>query len=151
MKFGKAAGVGLGRLAGPLAFAAFAGVAAYEGYKRGGRAGAAVAVAGEAASFGAMAVGSTLATSVLGSAALPVGLLVGAGYAEYQMGKQILQAGQEKVRGMRKLEMVAPVADPYGIGATMRQRSITAIQNSYINGRMAMGNEALLMATPYLR
>jgi hypothetical protein len=49
------------------------------------------------------------------------------------------------------LEMGAPAQDPFGTISTMRQRSIMAIQNSRVNGRTALGNEAMLLYSGYNR
>ena len=51
-------------------------------------------------------------------------------------------AKQKQVRG---LELGAPMLDQFGTVATLRQRSLSAIQNSHVNGRMALGNEAALL------
>lgn len=50
-----------------------------------------------------------------------------------------------------KLEMGHQVADPYGNAATMRQRSLAAMQDSKFNGRTALGNEATYMYRSYFR
>jgi len=49
------------------------------------------------------------------------------------------------------VQMGTPSVDPFGNNATMRQRSINAIQNSRLNGRTALSNEAALMYSPYMR
>jgi len=50
-----------------------------------------------------------------------------------------------KQRQIRAMEMGAPISDQYGTISTLRQRSLAAIQNSHVNGRMALGNEAALL------
>jgi hypothetical protein len=87
---------------------------------------------------------SLLGSSVMGAVsgvALGAAYFAAAGYAAHS----VLKYGRETSRGMRQMEMGSPVVDPHGLGYTMRQRSVMAIQKSMINGRMAMGNEALLL------
>ena len=48
-------------------------------------------------------------------------------------------------RMVNDLEMGSPVMDQFGTISTLRQRSLSAIQNSHVNGRMALGNEAALL------
>jgi len=50
-----------------------------------------------------------------------------------------------------QLEMGRPSVDQFGTLATMRQRSLAAIQNSRINGRSALGNEGQISYRPYFR
>jgi hypothetical protein len=50
-------------------------------------------------------------------------------------------------RGLRRVEMGSGlgVDDPFGSVATLRQRSLMALQNTHLNGRMALGNEAAML------
>lgn len=132
------------RLIGP----AFIGVSAYSGYKEGGAFGAAKSVAKDAAIWGgiraagALAKGAMLNPVVLGGAAV-----AGLGYAGYKFGEH----AQRHSRSLRNVEMGGDVVDKFGTMASIRQRSLSALNNSHVNGRMALGNEAILMASPYLR
>jgi len=132
----------LGRTAGAMAgraiFPAFTAYSIYEGYQSGGIIGAAKAGATEAAIWG----GFKLAGAVLGGASTTIVGAAAAGLAGYYA---VGEAAQAHVKGLRSLEMGAPVKDPYGTGATLRARSMQALNSSAVNGRMAMGNEALLM------
>lgn len=121
-----------------LTGAAFTGFAAYAGYKEGGVAGA---VGGVAAST-AMNVGMHYVFSSLSS---PV-LWGAAGMAAVGMGGYLAgEKAQAYRKNMKTLEMGANIVDPFGTSATLRQRSMRALQNSKINGRMGIGNEALIM------
>ena len=73
-----------------------------------------------------------------------VGALAVGGAAVYGY-YQFASAGREYAEGLRNMEMGSPIVDPFGTAATMRQRSLNALQNTHINGRMALGNEAILM------
>jgi len=131
-------------LLGRALFPAFTAVAAYTGYKEGGVMGAAKNVATEALMWGAMRAGFTMLTNpaILGGAAI-----AGAGYGMYRLG----EAARTHERRVRSLELGADVVDRFGTLSTMRQRSLQAIQSSHLNGRTALGNEALLLSTPYRR
>lgn len=165
--FGKMAGKGAGRLLGPLATLYFG---TYQGYKEGGWWGAAKGtfthlrdsfvfgaamsglskVFGPGKYWGAGAVGAAqagLGISTLGWAA-GIGSGVGAA-SPWQAAVRPLVAGHMKRHA--ELEMGRPIIDQFGTLATMRQRSLAAIQNSKINGRSAIGNEATLMYQPYFR
>jgi hypothetical protein len=125
---------------------AFTAAYAYEGYQQEGMWGAAKGV-GESIlwSAGVRAVGGIIGGPVVG-----VGLAVAAvgmgGYA-------LAEAGRGHRHRLRELELTAGpeiMNNIYGAGAvTMRQRSLLALQNTHINGRMAIGNEALLIHTPF--
>ena len=47
------------------------------------------------------------------------------------------------------MDLGTPSIDPFGNNATIRQRSLSAIQNSRLNGRSMLGNEAFLYFKPY--
>jgi hypothetical protein len=141
--------------AGRFVGAAFGALAAYEGYQRGGVWGAAkgVAVLGaESYAFGAAlnAMGGGLAVGglMLGGLALgAAGAALGGASPRHLLRPWI----NEDMKKHARIEMGTPVMDQYGTVATMRQRSINAIQNSKINGRTALGNEAALMYRSYYR
>lgn len=134
------------------AFLAYAG---YEGYKKEGAWGAVKGVGGALAetylvgraisAFGAPALGvlgAAAGASVLGAIAHdPDAFLSMKGWvrpwtSEYHKKTQGVQMGGE-------------VVDPHGINATMRQRSMLAIQNSRMNARSGLGQEATLTFSPY--
>lgn len=77
----------------------------------------------------------------MGIAAIGLGAAVLATAAAHQ----VLKAGNKRYKNSSRLEMGAPVIDQFGTAATMRGRSIQAIQSSATNGRYAFGNEASLM------
>lgn len=124
---------------------------AYKGYQREGWWGATKAVGKDVIMFAGFEAGQAAVASLtgysLGSLVWPAAAVAGAAYGTYKA----VEWGRDTRRGLRRLEMVSPVVDPFGTGATMRQRSIAAIQKSYINGRIAMGNEAKLLHSPMLR
>ena len=139
-----AGGVFAKGLLGRVLFPAMTAYSAYSGYKEGGIFGAAKTVATDAAVWGALRAGATMLTNpiVLGAAAM-----AGAGYGAYRFGL----AARERAAKTRNLEMGAEVVDMFGTLGTMRQRSLAAINNSRINGRSALGNEALIIAGQYRR
>jgi hypothetical protein len=55
------------------------------------------------------------------------------------------------MRNRRDLELGGPVMDQFGTLATMRQRSVAAIQNSKLNARSVLSNEATYTYRPYYR
>jgi hypothetical protein len=145
--FKSPAGKAFGKIGGIYGLGA--AVEGYMGYQEGGAWGAAKGVASGLAQGAAWQVGETVMASLLGSSVVSAsaGLLLAAAYfatAGYAV-HSTLKYGRETSRGMRQMEMGSPVVDPHGLGYTMRQRSVMAIQKSMINGRMAMGNEALLL------
>lgn len=132
----------LRRWGGRLFMGGFTAYSMYEGYQHGGVLGAIKGGIREVAVFGAMrVVGEVAGASVLGSLATPIAIGATAGYGAYKA----LEYGQSRTRALRETEFITPVTDPYGTGYTMRQRSLASIQKSYLNGRMAMGNEAVLL------
>ncbi len=128
---------------------AFVGYDAYQGYKEGGVLGAAKNTATSAISWGLMRGAWNMAAGTLGSVPVAIGAAaVGGAYGYYRMG----EAGQKYSKNLKKLEFRgADIGDTFGTMATMRQRSLNAIQNSHVNGRMALGGEAAMMHTTYLR
>jgi len=111
---------------------------AYQGYKQGGIAGAAK----EIAIMGAYNIafqGLKSAWSV--GSSLPVLGVAAAAYGTYKFGQMAGRYG----KGMEQIEMGRPVIDNYGTIATIRQRSLQAIQNTHLNARSSIGNEAFLL------
>lgn len=124
------------------------GLSAISGYQENGVTGATMNVAKEAASWGAMRAGWSVGKGVLANPFFLVPATIGAlGYAGYKIG----QASREKARRIRNVEMGGEVIDRFGTLSTIRQRSLMALNNSHVNGRMALGNEATLLSTNYLR
>lgn len=134
---------------GNAAGLAFVGYDAYQGYKEGGMVGAAKNITTSAISWGLMRGAWNMAAGTLGSVPVAIGAAaVGGAYGYYRMG----EAGQKYSKNLKKLEFRgADIGDTFGTMATMRQRSLSAIQNSHVNGRMALGGEAAMMHTTYLR
>jgi hypothetical protein len=114
---------------------------AAHGYSQEGMWGAAKGV-GESIMWGA---GFRMATTALTNPlVLGAGLAAGIGFGTYALG----EAGRAHADRLRKTEMIAEGAvDALGsVGAaTGRQRSMMALNNTHLNGRMAMGNEGVLM------
>ncbi len=110
-----------------------------------------VATAGRAAGIawgiGLAGVGAVTATLLSPISLAVMGATAVAGQAAdfYERGTK---AGMRE-RQVRNLEMGAPVADPFGTISTLRQRSLSALQNSHVNGRMALGNEAALLHSSF--
>ena len=73
--------------------------------------------------------------------------IAGGIYAFDQISEEMDQVnrGNAKLRQIKSLEMGSPIVDQYGSISTLRQRSLAALQNSHVNGRMALGNEAALL------
>jgi len=124
---------------------------AYHGYQEGGVLGAATAAGKEAAMWAMMGVGETAFASMTGFSAsavfLPVAVAAGAAYGGYKA----MKYGGEVSKNLRNLDMGTPMIDPHGFGHTMRQRALMGIQRSHINGRMALGSEAVIMSTGMMR
>ena len=125
----------------------FLGFDAYQGYQEGGTMGAVTNVAKGAAIH--YAIGAVLGTAAapLALAAAGAGLAAGA-YAYNKYGSEI---GRSVMVNSAQLEMGGGISDPYGNASTMRRRSLMAMHNSRLNGRVSMGNEAALTYTPYYR
>jgi len=114
---------------------------AYQGYQEGGTMGA-LGGLGESMLYSA---GFRMAGTMLANPmTLTLGGLAAIGYGGYQLG----EAAQRRGKGLRELEMSSDkIIDALGSAgaATTRQRAMMALNNTHINGRMAMGNEAALM------
>ena len=134
----------IGRAAGAAIFGAanlaYTGYTMYQGYQDNGVLGAGYA-AGESVFYSSLGrLAFTYAPTVA-----TIGAVAGAGYAGYQVG----EAMQEKMRSLRRIEFGDNIAMRSAGAATTRQRSVMALQNTHLNGRMALGNEAMLIHNPY--
>ena len=166
-KFGKGGG---------LLGLAFTGYSMYQGYEEGGAWGAVKGGAGSVAenyalgavwkalrlgpvAIGAGAIAATIAGGAigevtgLGAGNSPLG---GIGFGVPWVSKSAFSflarpAVAEHMHRHAELEMGRPVIDEFGTLATMRQRSMMAIQNSKINGRCGLGNESTYTFRPYFR
>jgi len=128
----------LGHMGGGLLGAGFMAYSLYSGYQEGG-------IMGAIREGGSQALNMTLwgAAETALSSPIGTGLMIaaGVGYAGKYLGdKSIAYA-----RSLRNVTMGAPIVDPFGTVATMRQRSLNALQNTHINGRISLGQEAVLM------
>jgi len=139
----------------------FLGVAAYQGYQEGG-VGGAITGAGKQMAYdyvAGAAVRAAISNPMISKVSWPIiGTLLGLGTMAaglYKLGGGSLTKlaarpwVKEHMKKHSALEMSTPVIDDYGTVATMRQRSVNAIQNSRLNGRSALNNEASLMYNPY--
>jgi hypothetical protein len=131
----------------------FVGLSAYMGYQEGGVGGAIAETGKHLATTYIMGAAMT-ALGGAGTVALGAGALgVGAAAAYVAGGGNLLDVARpwmrDHARRSAALEMGTPLVDNFGTAATMRQRSVSAIQNSKLNGRTALGNEAALSYTPY--
>jgi hypothetical protein len=122
--------------------------ATYQGFKEGG------VVGGVRAGATQLAIGGLFRgalNSIGGVASNPLllgaGIAAAAGYGYYKLG----EAGIAHMKRHRNMEMGSDIIDTFGTMATIRQRSLSAIQNSHVNGRLALGGEAALMHTPMMR
>ena len=137
-----------GNFLGNVVGMAAVGYAAYTGYKEGGVVGAAKEVGSSALTWGLIRGSWNMAAGAVGSVPLAIGAAVAGGaYGYYRLG----EAGIKHAKKMRNLEMGGDVIDTFGTMATMRQRSLSAIQNTHVNGRLALGGEASLLHTPMMR
>jgi hypothetical protein len=117
---------------------------AYQGWREEGVWGAAKGV-GESVLYGAA---FQVAAGVLTSpVSLAAGVIGGIGYGAYRFG----EAAQAHRKKLRRLEMGGGMDNVIrSSGAlTDRQRSVQALNDSRINARMALGNEANLLHTSY--
>lgn len=132
----------LGKSLGLLGTAAFA----YMGYQEGGLLGAAKGI-GES---GLYSWGTRAALGVVGSAGAAVlATAAVAGIGTYALG----EAAKTHERSLSRLEFggSGSIMDAIGSAgaATNRQRAVMALQNTHLNGRAALGNEALLYHTSF--
>lgn len=126
---------------------AMTGLMAYQGYQEEGLWGAAKGVAESAAYSAAFHAGAGL---VSGAAAMTGGVALGvaaAGFGYYKFG----EAAQAATKRRTDLEFGSSSIDFMGNrGAfTARARAMQALNNSHINGRVAIGQEAILTHQTY--
>lgn len=136
----------------------FIGLSAIQGYREGGVHGAVKSVATDLSVTYAMGHVWGAAKHVMGGvgSSLAVGGAIAGGVA---MGIHASNGGhaadllrpwmKDYAKKQQQIEMGTPIVDNFGTAATMRQRSVSAIQNSRLNGRTALGNEAALAYQPY--
>lgn len=114
---------------------------AYSGYQGNGMVGAVEGIAESMLTNAGIRQAATLLSNPV---TLTLAGIAAAGAATYALG----EAGRAHAQGLRNLEMGGPQiqeALSSAGAATMRQRSMMALNNTHLNGRMAMGNEAALM------
>lgn len=136
----------VGRTAMSSLGTAFTGYYIYSGFKEGGVFGAAKAGAES------VLIGTAFRTAItsLGSPITALaGLGVAAGYGAYAVG----EAGQRYQRRIKSLEVggdenMINAINSYG-ASTMRQRAAVALNNSHINRRLALGNEASMFHSSF--
>ena len=126
------------RALGPLMLAT--GIS--RGWQEGGVLGAAKEGGKEMAMWGAFEAGASVLTNPVAIAG--AGMVAGA-YGYYKLG----EASRKHRKRLRAVEMGSDLVDRFGTMTTMRQRSLSAIQKSHVNGRLALGNEALLLSSSY--
>lgn len=120
----------------------------YTGYQEGGVFGAAKGV------VSSVLYGAAFRTAIMGlGAPITVGAMAigAAGYGAYHLG----EAGQRYQRRLKSLEVggdenMINAINSYG-ASTMRQRAATALNNSHINRRLALGNEASMFHSSFRR
>lgn len=139
---------------------AFIGYSIYAGYQEGGIGGA---VAGGVSHLASMylfsagmkvaGMGASMGAPVAAAAIGAGGIALGVSMASGQISPRdfVRPWVNQYMKKHAQLELATPVVDNFGTVATMRQRSLQAIQNSRINGRTALGNEAALSYQPYFR
>lgn len=119
-----------------------------EAYQKGGLSSALYVGGKEAVQVGLTEVAFAGAKSVLSSTGIGIGALaIGAGVGGFAFG----EASRNYGKRIRNIELGGEVIDRFGQIATIRQRSLMALQNSHLNGRMALGNEAMLLHQSRLR
>jgi hypothetical protein len=140
---------------------AYLGYQAYQGYQEGGIPGAAKEVAyGAAETYAlgagikALGIGAGWGAGLLGGAAVFGGFFFGMesarqGINPFQMA--VRPFVQEHMKKHAILEMGSPINDQFGTLATMRQRSLMAMQQSKITARGALGMESSRRYIPYMR
>ena len=130
----------LGRALGPGLGLYFTASAISEGYEENGIIGA---VTGGATQVG-INTAVTIGMKLMGGAARA--LLLGGGSALVgTAGYLALDAGAARTRRRRELEFGRGLDDPFGNIATARQRSLQAMQNTHLNTRSLLGQEAQWM------
>lgn len=125
-------------LAGRLFPMAYTGYQIYSGFQEGGVTGAVKGAASAALWSTALSAGKYLLDNPMTWLAAGA---VAAGIGGYAFG----EAAQRYGKRVRGIEMGGGVLDQFGTVATLRQRSLMALQNTHLNGRQAIGMEAQLM------
>jgi hypothetical protein len=141
-KLGGSIGVA-GKVASRYGGILMAAWAFYEGMKEGGITGGIKSSGRQTVSWGAIRMADAVLGGVAGTALMAGEALA---YGGYRFGR----AAQKYGRGLRNISMAIPVVDPFGTAATMRQRSLSALQNTHINGRIVLGQEAILMSSLHM-
>jgi len=149
--FGRALGVG------------FTAYMAYEGYQKEGMWGAAKGV-GESVGYaylsgrimGGIVGGGALTALAAGTAAAGMaygGLKLAGAFtsdaSSFGLKNLVRDQTYEYRRRNASMDLGTPSIDPFGNNATIRQRSLSAIQNSRLNGRSMLGNEASTWYKPW--
>jgi hypothetical protein len=114
---------------------------------------------GSLGSVGARGVASGLGLGgAMGALSIVRGLLhpaslavMGGAFAIDAAGEYIQETDQAIARNkqVRGLELGGPIQDQFGTISTLRQRSLNALQNTHVNGRMAFGQEAALLHSTF--
>ena len=131
---------------GGAAMVGFTAYSAYEGYKEGGVIGAAKEVGTNALINAGFNI-ALRAAGLYGGMAIGVGTAAVIGYGAYKYGEAAIRHKKK----LTNIEMGGNFTDNYNTVATMRQRSLMAIQNTHLSSRSALGNEAQFLHNPYLR
>ena len=104
-----------------------------------------------AASIGA-GITAGAAAGIAASVFNPYAWAIAGGLYAYDQASEFIDEKNRaaaRLKQVRSLELGAPVLDQFGTIATLRQRSLSAIQNSHVNGRMALGSEAALLHSTF--
>ena len=109
------------------------------------------------AEAGILATGSAGLLMGAGGAAVaallnPVTLAIAAGVYGYNKASEYIQHTDKAIarhKQVRGLELGGPIQDQFGTISTLRQRSLQALQNTHVNGRMAFGQEAALLHSSF--
>jgi len=113
----------------------------YEGARHEGAWGGIKAAVDEGIGWGQFKIAESMLADISLGIAIPVTLAAAATVGTYAYG----EAAHSYNKNLTHAEMGGNLVDPYGMNSTMRQRSLQALHNSHINGRMAIGNEAVLL------
>jgi hypothetical protein len=78
-------------------------------------------------------------------------LALGVSGAAYAMSEYVEETDRaiDRNKQVRGLELGRPIQDQFGTISTLRQRSLNALQNTHVNGRMAFGQEAALLHSSF--
>ena len=122
------------KLLGPGIGLAFTAVSAYQGYKEGGIFGAAKEVGIQ---YGYNVAFRAAMNAFGGATSLPIATGLAVAYGTYKFGQNAGRYGRKS----ENLSFNKGFIDEFGTAATMRQRSLQAIQNSHVNSRSLLGGE----------